>query len=92
VCYKNTAQAFNPIFIARWIYAEEGYSLRIYIFRTGGLRMKESRLDAIKKEFFDIYIAIRDLTDDDVLNGPQGRFRQDFERLQRLIAREDRQK
>jgi hypothetical protein len=48
--------------------------------------MKASRSDVIKKEVIEIYFAIRDLTDDDVLKGYEGRFRQHFERLQRLIA------
>jgi len=50
--------------------------------------MKESRLDAIKNEFLDIYAAIRDLTDDEILNGPEDIVRLNFERLQRLISRD----
>ena len=50
--------------------------------------MKESRLDAIKSEFLDIYAAIQDLTDDEILNGPEDIVRPNFERLQRLIARD----
>lgn len=48
--------------------------------------MKASQLDSIKKQLWDIHIAIRDLTDDEVLNGREGAFRQHFERLQHLIA------
>ena len=48
--------------------------------------MKEKRLDSIKNEFLDIYTAIRDLTDDEILNGPDDIFRPHFERLNRLAA------
>ena len=50
--------------------------------------MKENEFDSIKKEFLDIYAAICDLTDDEILNGPEEIFRSHFERLQRLIARD----
>ncbi len=35
--------------------------------------MKEYSLDSIKKEFQDIYAAIQDLTDDEILNDPEYR-------------------
>jgi len=50
--------------------------------------MKENKFDSIKNEFLDIYAAICDLTDDEILNGPEGIFRSNFERLHRLIARD----
>ena len=50
--------------------------------------MKENEFESIKNEFLDIYAAIRDLTDDEILNGPENNFRLHFERLQRLIARD----
>ena len=48
--------------------------------------MKENKFDSIKKELLDIYAHICDLTDDEILNGPENVFRFHFERLQRLIA------
>ena len=48
--------------------------------------MKENSLDFIKSEFMNIYAAIRDLSDDEILNGPDHVFRPHFERLQRLAA------
>jgi len=48
--------------------------------------MKENKLDSIKKELLDIYAAICDLTDDEILNGHENIFRSHFERLQCLIA------
>ena len=48
--------------------------------------MKDSRLDSIKAEFLDIYNAIRDLSDDEILNGPDDISRPHFERLNRLAA------
>ena len=48
--------------------------------------MKDSRLSSIKNEFLDIYAAIQDLTDDEILRGPDDTFRSHFQRLQRLIA------
>jgi hypothetical protein len=50
--------------------------------------VKEKGLDFIKNEFWDIYTAIRDLSDEDILNGPDDMFRPQFERLQRLAARD----
>jgi len=49
--------------------------------------MKENEFESIKNEFWDIYAAICDLTDDEILNGPEDIFRFYFERLQRLIAK-----
>jgi hypothetical protein len=48
--------------------------------------MKEETLDSIKHEFADIYAAIRDLSDEEILNGPDDVFRPHFQRLQRLAA------
>ena len=48
--------------------------------------MKENLLDSIKKEFMHIYSAIRDLSDNEILDGPDDTFRPQFERLQRLVA------
>jgi len=48
--------------------------------------MKETRLDSIKNELFDIWAAIQDLSDDDILNGPVHSFRPYFERLHHLLA------
>lgn len=48
--------------------------------------MKENTLDSIKNEFLDIYSAIRDLSDNEILNGPDDIFRPHFERLNRLAA------
>ncbi len=48
--------------------------------------MKENRFDSIKKELLDIYAAICDLTDDEILNGTETVFRSHFKRLQGLIA------
>ena len=48
--------------------------------------MKETRLDSIKNEFFDIYASIQDLSDHDILNGPDHSFRHYFERLHHLLA------
>jgi hypothetical protein len=48
--------------------------------------MKEKALDSIKNEFLDIYAAIRDLSDDEILNGPDDIFRPHLERLNRLAA------
>jgi len=50
--------------------------------------MKENEFELIKNEFLDIYAAIQDLTDDEILNGPEDIFRSHFEKLQRLIARD----
>jgi hypothetical protein len=48
--------------------------------------MNKSRLDSIKNDFWDIYAAIQDLSDDTVLNGPDCNFRCHFERLHHLLA------
>lgn len=48
--------------------------------------MKENTLDSIKNEFLDIYSAIRDLSDNEILNGPDDIFRPYFERLNHLAA------
>ena len=48
--------------------------------------MKEKKLDSIKNEFLDIYASIRELTDDEILNGPDDIFRHHFERLNRMAA------
>lgn len=48
--------------------------------------MKKSALDSIKEEFMDIYGAIRGLSDNEILDGPDDVFRPYFERLQRLAA------
>ncbi|MFH2057974.1 MAG: nicotianamine synthase family protein [Pseudomonadota bacterium] len=48
--------------------------------------MKKNRLDSIKNEFLDIYAAIQDLSEFEILNNPEGIFQSHFERLQRLIA------
>ncbi len=48
--------------------------------------MKENTLDFIKNEFLNIYTAIRDLSDDDILDGPDDSFRPHFERLHCLAA------
>jgi hypothetical protein len=48
--------------------------------------MKKNRLDSIKNEFLDIYTAIQDLSEDEILNNPEGIFQPHFERLQHLIA------
>lgn len=50
--------------------------------------MKAYEFESIKNEFLDIYSTIRDLTDDEILNGPEDMFRSHFEKLQRLIARD----
>jgi hypothetical protein len=50
--------------------------------------MKENEFESIKNEFLNIYTAIRDLTDDEILNGPEDISRSHFERLQHLIARD----
>jgi hypothetical protein len=50
--------------------------------------VKNYEFESIKNEFLDIYTAIRDLTDDEILNGPEDIFRSHFERLQHLIARD----
>jgi len=50
--------------------------------------VKNYEFESIKNEFLDIYAAICDLTDDEILNGPEDIFRSHFERLQRLIARD----
>ncbi len=50
--------------------------------------MKEGGLNSIKNEFLDIYTAIRNLADDEMLRAPDDIFRSHFERLQRLIARD----
>jgi len=50
--------------------------------------MKPNEFESIKNEFLDIYSAICDLTDDEILNGPENIFGSHFKRLQRLIARE----
>jgi hypothetical protein len=50
--------------------------------------MKKNEFESIKNEFLDIYAAICDLTDDEILNGPEHIFRSHFQRLQRLIARD----
>ncbi len=49
--------------------------------------MKESGLSSIKNEFLDIYSALQNLADDEILSGPDDIFRFHFERLQSLIAR-----
>jgi len=36
--------------------------------------MKERRLDSVKNEFIDIYTAIRNLSHDEILNGPDDGF------------------
>jgi len=48
--------------------------------------MKDNTMDFIKNQFMDIYTAIHDLSDDEILNGPDGIFRPHFERLHRLAA------
>lgn len=48
--------------------------------------MKERRLDSVKNEFIDIYTAIRNLSHDEILNGPDDGFRPHFERLHGLAA------
>ncbi|MBW2109233.1 MAG: methyltransferase [Deltaproteobacteria bacterium] len=48
--------------------------------------MKKTALNFIKEEFMDIYGAVRDLSDEDILNGPEDIFRPYLERLNRLGA------
>ena len=48
--------------------------------------MKENSLDTIRNKFLNIYAAIRDLSDVEILNGPDDIFRHHFERLNRLAA------
>ena len=48
--------------------------------------MKEDSLDFIKSEFMNIYAAIRDLSDDEILNGPEDIFHPHLERLNRFAA------
>jgi len=48
--------------------------------------MKENSLDTIRNKFLDIYAAIRNLSDVEILNGPDDIFRPHFERLNRLAA------
>jgi hypothetical protein len=50
--------------------------------------MKNYEFESIKNEFLDIYAAICNLTDDEILNGPEDMFRSHFERLQILIAKD----
>lgn len=50
--------------------------------------MKGNEFNSIKNEFLDIYAAICNLTDDEILNGPEDIFRSHFERLQILIAKD----
>ena len=49
--------------------------------------MKNYEFESIKNEFLDIYAAICNLTEDEILNGPEDIFHPHFERLQHLIAR-----
>ena len=48
--------------------------------------MKENRLDNIKNKFFDIYSAICDFTDNEIMHGPVELFRSHFERLNMIAA------
>ena len=48
--------------------------------------MKQNPVDSIKNEFLDIYAAVHDLTDEDILDGPDDIFRPHLERLNRLAA------
>lgn len=48
--------------------------------------MKKTGPDSIKNEFLDIYAAIRDASDDDILNGPDQHLRPFFEKLQYLLT------
>lgn len=48
--------------------------------------MKENRADAIKNEFLKIYDAIKDLTNDEILNHNDDAFRPWFEKLHPLVA------
>ena len=48
--------------------------------------MKETPLDSIKNEFFDICAAVQNFSDDDILNGSDHSFRPYFERLHYLLA------
>jgi len=48
--------------------------------------MKENSLDTIRNRFLDIYAAIHNLSDVEILNGPDDIFRPHFERLNRLAA------
>lgn len=50
--------------------------------------MKKYEFETIKNEFLNIYAAICDLTEDEILSGPEDTFGSHFERLQRFIARE----
>ena len=50
--------------------------------------MKRNEFESIKNEFLNIYAVICNLTNDEILNGPEEIFRFHFERLQRLIARD----
>ncbi|GBC62008.1 methyltransferase [Desulfonema ishimotonii] len=43
--------------------------------------------EGIRREFTEIYEAIRHLTDAEILTGPEASFRPHFERLNRLVAR-----
>ncbi len=54
----------------------------------GAGSVKNYEFTSIKNEFLDIYAAVCDLTEDEILNGSEDIFRSHFERLQRLIARE----
>jgi hypothetical protein len=49
--------------------------------------VKNYEFESIKNEILDIYAAIRDLTEDEILNGSEDIFHSHFERLQHLIAR-----
>ena len=48
--------------------------------------MQEKEFNAIRNEFLDIYTAIKELSDEDILDGPEDIFQPHFERLQRFIA------
>ena len=48
--------------------------------------MKKSSLDYVKDEFLGIYSSICNLTDEEILHGPDDDFRLHFERLNRLAA------
>lgn len=48
--------------------------------------MKENRADTIKNEFLKIYEAIKDLTNDEILNDNDDAFRPRFEKLHPLVA------
>lgn len=48
--------------------------------------MRDSSPDSIKKEILDIYHAIKDLKDDEILHGPPSRPQDFYDRLSRLAA------